>query len=181
MSNKHIACVVLSMLISLMAYGTLTMNTKLTAAGKQSEDAATAALNAANMRKGAQGELDKKTRETQGLRDYLEEWQPYLDQTKSETEAERMFTQKLKQGALTIFRQGFEPVSLNKESTIPNALRARLIFEDDYHRILTWLGSLESTLPTCRVSSCRITKGQAGNDIKLELATEVPLAVVTTK
>ena len=181
MSNKQIACVVLSMVIGLMAYGTLSMKKKLTAATEASEAAARKATSAEAARKGAQIALGKKTRESQGLRDYLDEWQPYLNQTKKDSDAERMFTQKLKQGSLIIFRQGFEPVKRTAGSSIPSALRARLVFEDDYHKLLTWLGSLESTLPTSRVSSCRITKGQSGNDVKLELTTEVPLAVASTK
>jgi hypothetical protein len=169
------------MIIGLMAYGTMTMNKKMTTAKEESENAANKAIAAESGRKSAKIELDKKDRETRGLRDYLAEWQPYLMQTKTDADAERMFDQKLKQGALVIFRQGFEPVKLNNESSIPDALRARLTFEDDYFKLLTWLGSLESGLPTSRVSSCRITKGQKGNDVKMELSAEVPLAVATTK
>ena len=138
--------------------------------------AAIKATTAETSRQRAQIELDKKTRETQGLRDYLDEWQPYLRMTKTESEAERMFNTKLKQGALVIWRQSFEPMKLNDESTIPNALRARITFEDDYYKMLNWVGSLESSLPTSRVSTCRITKGAKGNDIKMDLDVEVPLA-----
>ena len=181
MSNKQIACVVLAMVIGLMGYGTMTMKKKLAAATEETEQAASKASAAENSRKAAQIELDKKDRATRGLRDYLAEWQPYLMQTKTDSDAERLFDQKLRQGSLVIFSQGFQPVKLNAGSTIPNALRARLTFEDDYHKLLTWMGSLESALPTCRVSTCRITKGQKGNDVKIELSAEVPLAVAGTK
>ena len=181
MNNKQAACVVLAFVIGLMAYATLMMKNKLSVASAEAEDASAKLTAAETSRKGAQIELDKKTRETQGLRDYLDEWQPYLDQTRNDASAESLFAQKLKQGALVIFRQGFEPVKLDLTSTIPSALRARLTFEDDYYKMINWLGSLESTLPTCRVSSCRITKGQKGNDIKMELNAEVPLAVAATK
>ena len=181
MNNKQIACFVLSMVIGLMAYGTLTMKKKLAAASEESERAKDKARAAESGRKTAQQEFDKKDRETIALRDYLAEWQPYLKQTKSDSAAEGMFDQKLNQGELVILRQSFEPVKLDPASTIPNALRARLVFENDYHMLLNWLGSLESSLPTCRVSSCRITKGTKGNDVKLEMSAEVPLAVATTK
>jgi hypothetical protein len=181
MNNKQIACVVLSMVIGLMAYGTLTMKKKLAAASEESEQAANKASAAENGRKTAQQELDKKDRETVGLRDYLAEWQPYLKQTTNDTSAEGMFDQKLNQGDLVILRQSFEPMKLDPASTIPHGLRARLIFENDYHMLLNWLGSLESTLPTCRVSSCRISKGTKGNDVKMELSAEVPMAVATNK
>ena len=181
MSNKQIACVVLSMIIGVMAYGTLQMKKKLAAASKASEEAASKATTAENQRKGAQISLDKKDRETQGLRDYLAEWQPYLNMTKDDNEAQRMFQQKLKQDSLVIFKQGFEAVKMTNSATIPNSLRAKITFVDDYHKLLTWLGSLESSLPTCRVSTCKITKGQKGNDVKMEIKAEVPLAVATTK
>ncbi len=176
MSNKQIACVVLSMVIGLMAYGTLEMKKKLAAAAEARDAASSKAVAAGNARKKAQLDLNKMDRDTQGLRDYLDEWQPYLMQTKTETEAERMFNTKLKQGSLVIWRQSFEPMKLTDESTIPNALRARITFEDDYYKMLNWVGSLESSLPTCRVSTCRITKGAKGNDIKMDLDVEVPLA-----
>jgi hypothetical protein len=169
------------MIIGLMAFGTMKMKGKLAIASEASEQAGTKAKGAESARKQAQVNLDKNTRETQGLRDYLDEWQPYLMQTKTEEDAERLFTQKLKQGSLVIFRQGFVPVKIIAGTSIPSALRAQLTFEDDYHKLLTWLGSLESSLPTSRVSTCRITKGQKGNDVKMELNAEVPLAAVTTK
>ncbi|MFT4546740.1 MAG: hypothetical protein ACI9UA_000737 [Pseudoalteromonas tetraodonis] len=181
MNNKQIACVVLSMIIGLMAFGTMKMKNKASAANDAKEAAASKADSADKGRKKAQLDLDKKTRESQGLRDYLDEWQPYLMQTKTDTDAERMFVQKLKQDQLVIFKQGFDPVKMLKGSTIPSALRARVTFEDDYHKLLTWMGSLESSLPTSRVSSCRITKGQKGNEVKMELNAEVPLASVTSK
>ena len=181
MSNKQIACVVLSMIIAVMAYGTMTMKNKMAVAKDASEQAASKADLAVKGRKQAQVDLDKKTRETQGLRDYLDEWQPYLMQTKTDADAQRMFVQKLKQDSLVIFKQGFEPVKLRKGSTIPSALRARITFEDDYYKLLNWMGSLESSLPTSRISSCRITKGTKGNDVKMELNAEVPLAVVNAK
>ncbi len=130
MSNKQIACVVLSMVIGLMAYGTLTMKKKLAAASAERDQAANKASAAEDARKKAKLDYDKKDRETLGLRDYLAEWQPYLKQTRNDSAAEGMFDQKLNQGNLVIFRQGFEPLKLDPASTIPSGLRARLNFRE---------------------------------------------------
>jgi len=165
------------MIIAAMAYGTLMMKNKLDAAKEESEGVERAALSATSARKGAQIDLDKKTRDTEDLREYLAEWDSYLKQTKTVTDAERMFNQKVTQGNLTIFDQSFVSTSIKKGSTIPSSHGVRLVIEDDYHRLLDWIGSLESTLPTSRVTNCTISKGGKGNDVKIKLLAEVPLAV----
>ena len=181
MNNKQVACVVLSMILAALAYGTLTMKNKATAAKDETKQASDKAEQAANTRKTAQAGLDRMDRETRGLRDYLDEWQANLQMTSETGTAERLIDTKLKQGKLVIFRQSIESVKLSTTSTIPNALRARLVFEDDYHKLLNWVGSLESSVPTSRVSTCKISKGQKGNEVKMELNVEVPLSAATAK
>ena len=129
MNNKQLACFVLSVVLGLMAYATLSMKKKATAAIDETKQASDKATTAENDRKAAQISLDKMDRGTVALRDYLDQWAPYLQQTKDEGAAERLLNSKLKQGALVIFRQSLEPVKLSTTSTIPNALRARISFE----------------------------------------------------
>ena len=71
--------------------------------------------------------------------------------------------------------QGFETIDQSKDGTIAKTLQARLVFEDDYIKTLNWLGNLEGSMPAIRVSSCRLSKGQSGNDIKMELTVDVPI------
>jgi len=49
--------------------------------------------------------------------------------------------------------------------------------EDDFIKTLNWLGEIESKLPTARVSSLDIARGQSGNDIHMNVVVDIPLAV----
>ena len=60
-------------------------------------------------------------------------------------------------------------------ASVPTALRAILIFEDDYVRLLNWLGQIEATMPTVRISSAHLTKGTRANDLRMEVAIDQPL------
>ena len=42
-------------------------------------------------------------------------------------------------------------------------------------KALNWLADLEGSLPAVRVSNCKLTKGQSGNDIKMELSLDIPI------
>ena len=59
--------------------------------------------------------------------------------------------------------------------SIPKTMRAYLTFEDDYARLLNWLGDLEVKMPTVRTSSARLSKGTRANDLRMEIVLEQPL------
>jgi len=59
--------------------------------------------------------------------------------------------------------------------SIPKTMKAYLTFEDDYARLLNWLGDLEVKMPTLRTSSVRLAKGTRANDLRMEVVLEQPL------
>ena len=54
-------------------------------------------------------------------------------------------------------------------------LNAQIVLEDDYVKVFNWLAKLESSVPSARVSSCKLTKGQSGNDLKMDLSIDLPI------
>jgi hypothetical protein len=61
--------------------------------------------------------------------------------------------------------------------TIPQIVRAHLTIEDDFAKTLNWLGDVESKLPISRVSNLDISRGQSGNDVRVNAVVDIPLAV----
>ena len=82
---------------------------------------------------------------------------------------------KVKSSNLVNLSQRFETAEVKGNVSVPTAMRAILIFEDDYVRLLNWLGEIEATMPTARVNSAHLTKGSRLNDLRLEVAIDQPL------
>jgi hypothetical protein len=175
MNNKHMACTVLGMAIVGMAYATMGFHNKLKLA-KDEEQAAKAAYDSAVFGCNAQQRSFIILREkTKAIREYLSQWEPHFKQTRNPQFGEALINLRIKQDDIITLSQGFETIDQDKDGTITKKLQARLVFEDDYIKTLNWLGNLEGSMPAIRVSSCRLSKGQSGNDIKMELTVDVPI------
>ncbi len=175
MNNKHMACVTLGIAILGMAYATMSFHNKLKLA-KDEELVAKTAYDSAVFGCSAQQRNFIILREnTKAVREYLSQWEPHLKQTRNPQFGEALINLRIKQDDIITLSQGFETVNLDKGGTIPRTLQARLVFEDDYIKTLNWLANLEGSMPAVRVSSCRLSKGQSGNDIKMELTVDVPI------
>jgi len=175
MNNKHMACTVLGMAIIGMAYATMGFHNKLKLA-KGDELLAKTAYDSAVFGCNAQQRSFIILREkTKAIREYLAQWEPHLKQTRNPQFGEALINLRIKQEDIITLSQGFETVEQDKGGTIEKTLQARLVFEDDYIKTLNWLANLEGSMPAIRVSSCRLSKGQSGNDIKMELTVDVPI------
>ena len=82
---------------------------------------------------------------------------------------------RIKEANLVNLAQRFEQSPLKGNASIPSTMRAYLTFEDDYARLMNWLGDLEVKMPTVRTSSARLSKGTRANDLRIELVLEQPL------
>ena len=107
--------------------------------------------------------------------DFLKIWQPYFQTIDTPQSAEINFTMRVKSSNLVNLSQRFDLVSMKGNTSVPTAMRAMLTFEDDYVRLLNWLGQIEATMPTVRVSSIHLTKGSRANDLRMEVSVDQPL------
>lgn len=181
MNSKHLACTVIGICIAAMAYGTMMFHNKLKIVKDDELTAQSAYDSAVFARSAQQRTLVILEKSTKGIRDYLAEWEPHLKQTRNPQFGEALINLRIKQGDLVTLSQGFETVSFNKGGTIPRTLQARLVFDDDYAKTLNWLANLEGTMPASRVSSCRLSKGESGNDVKMEVTIDVPILEASDK
>lgn len=175
MSKKHLACVIIIVLIVVLVQLTLSMNKRMVNMQTEANKAKTQAANSAlqlTIERAQFGELEKSSK---SLIEYLNVWQPYFKAVDSAQSAELKISLRIKEDNLVSLSQRYETVSNQGNSYLPSIMRANLTFEDDYTRLLNWMGQVESQLPTIRVGSARITRGTGGNDLKMELTLEQPL------
>jgi len=180
MNKKHGACIIIGGLIGLMGYGTMVMKRKLSDLEEQAAAGQAAFDTAFMLRQTEHGKLLKRQRETEGVREYLKTWEPFFARVDSGDKADRIFDTRVKQGGILALNKSSEATAVKKDSAISQTVRASLVFEDDYKKSLDWLSAFESEVAASRVSSCVISKGQRGDDIKMELAIEFPLLLTST-
>lgn len=179
MSKKHLACVVIILLIAVLAQTTLWMNKRMVKMQGEAEKAKAKAATSALQLQIERGQLAELQKSSKALIEYLNVWQPYFNAADSAQNAELKISLRIKQDNLVSLSQKYSVVGNKGNKFLPSIMRAQLTFEDDYARLLNWLGQVESQLPTLRTSSVRITRGTGVNDLKIELVLEQPL--VATK
>lgn len=176
MSKKHMACVVVFLVIICMAQGTLWMSnrsSKMESDARKAEQKATTSNNQLLMEKKQLGDLQKNSK---GLIDYLNLWEPYFSAVDSPQNAELKFSLKIKEDNLVSLSQRYE-VANQKNQSLPKLMRAQLTFEDNYVRLLNWIGRVEAELPTMRINSLRLSKGTVSDDLKVDMTMEQPIIV----
>ena len=175
MTNKHFGCLALGLFILLMAHWTNASYKKLRSARDAEEMSRSAYDGAVFARSAEQRKMVILKRKTIDSREYLNQWEPYIRQAKNAQFGEALINLRIKQGGIITLSQVYETVDHVKGGTIPETLNAKLVFEDDYVKTLNWLAGLEGSLPAVRVSNCKLSKGQSGNDIKMELSLDIPI------
>lgn len=175
MNNKHISCGIVALFIVLLIQLTLWVQGNRTKVQKEAEaaqQAETAASTQLNLEKAQLQTLRKQSEE---LIEFLKIWQPQFDVINTAQSAEVNFSMQVRESGLVNLEQSFKQEAVKGNASIPSMLRAQLVFEDDYVRLLNWLGKLETVLPTMRVSNVHISKGLRAGDIRMETTLEQPL------
>jgi len=175
MNNKHIALVIVGLAIAILIQTTLWVQGLSTKMRSQAESAE-AAENQANaelIREKAQ--VSELKRQSSDLIDFLQVWLPYFESFDTQQAAEINFTMKVKESNLLNLSQRFDMAPVVGNESIGSVMRAFLTFEDDYARLLNWLGTVEKNMPTVRVTSVRLNKGSRPNELRMEAILEQPL------
>ena len=175
MNNKHVACGIVALFIVVLVQLTLWVQGNRTkvqneaSAAQQEESDANAQLNQ------ERAQLGELKRQSTNLIEFLRIWQPYFTTIDNPQSAEVNLSLRIKEANLVNLAQRFEQSPVKGNASIPNAMRAYLTFEDDYARLMNWMGDLEVKMPTVRTSSARLSKGTRANDLRMEIVLEQPL------
>lgn len=175
MSNKHIACAIVIFCIALLVQGTLWMNKRMTRMKVEADTAKSAVASSTVALQVQRAQFAELETNSKAIIEYLNIWQPYFGAVDSAQAAELKLSLKIKQDNLVSLSQRYEVVGNPNNSFLPQAVRAQLSFEDNYARLLNWLGQVESQLPTLRTAGVRLSRGTSEEDLKMELILEQPL------
>ena len=113
------------------------------------------------------------------LLNFVAVWKPYFALVDDQQAVETGITMRVREGDLLTLSQRYKqvPHKIANEDVafLPTLMRATLVFDDNYEKLLNWLGSVEKIKPTMRVGKLDLTKGSRGGDLRMELTLEVPL------
>jgi hypothetical protein len=175
MNNKHLACVFIGLIIFAQLYCVVMVKSKRDAMSTEAEAASLAAEGASQQVTIASTQLTGLKARTEAIRQYLSIWDPFLRKSESEERGQTLIDDLIRQGGVTQLSGKYDPAPNAGNTYIPKVVKAELLFEDDYHKTLEWLGEVERSLPAARISKCRLTKGTTSNDVKMEISLELPI------
>jgi hypothetical protein len=176
MNPKQIACVVLLLIIGAMTYTAQMIHKTVTTTRAEAEDAETAAVTAENERSTAEIETAVFKTETDDIRRFLRSWLPAIDHVQTQQEAEQTIELSLRERGINLVRsRKTESKQAAGNRIIPKSVVTTLTIEEEFAKVLNWLGDIERRLPTARMKVVQITGGSTGAQLKMEVSFETPI------
>ena len=179
MNPKQIACVVLLLAILVNVQIAMSMQRKAKAvdtevvAAKQKEVGLRTQLDA------EVATLDDLKRQSDELLSFVQKWEPFFAVIEEQQAAETGISMKVREANMLNLAQRYQQIPHkinNKENaSLPILVRATLVFDDNYSKLLNWLGMMEKIKPTMRIGRLSLSKGSRGEDLRMEVALEIPL------
>ena len=175
MNGHKAAAFIILLFVLLMGFGVHKLRSKAVSAHKASEAAKSQANQAEQQRNIAEIKMKTADAKTAELRKVYTEWIPHFEGFKSSRAGEQKISDVVRESDVFLLSQRFNYQELDKGNFISHALIGDLILEDDYSKVLNWMGRLEESIPSCRISKCKITRGDRGNNVRMELKVQVPV------
>jgi hypothetical protein len=175
MQNKQIACFFIILLAGSLGYLILMAKKKndeqvrLADAAVQKQNTTQLSLNNAKLN------LATLKNSTAAVRQYFRLWEPELKTIDKTEKAEEAIQNTIRDSKLYALesKSTTQPVVGNKFVT--KVLVSEMTLEDDFHRIINWMGSLEELRSGCRITTCSISKGSTANDVRMKIVIETPV------
>ena len=118
-------------------------------------------------------------RQSKDLLEFVGKWVPYFGLLEEKQSVETSISMKVREEAMLTLSQRYQQVPhkiSNKDiASLPVLIRATLLFDDKYDKLLDWFGFMEQDKPTMRVGKISLSKGSRGEDLRMELVLEIPL------
>jgi hypothetical protein len=176
MNPKQLACVVLLMIIGGMTYAAQMVHNKVSTTRAEAEDMETAAVTAENERSTAEIATAMFKADTEDVRRFLRGWLPAIERVQTQQEAEQTIELSLRERGINLVRsRKTELKTSTNNKVIPKSLLTTLTIEEEYAKVLNWLGDIERRLPTARMKVVQITGGSTGRQLKMEVSFETPI------
>ncbi|HYF37353.1 MAG TPA: hypothetical protein VD994_18780 [Prosthecobacter sp.] len=176
MNPKQLACVVLMIIIGLITYFGQIGHKKVVSMKRSAAQAESDATMAEGGRQSAEILTARTKAETEELRRFLAAWTPHIDRAQTEQEVGSAIEVSLRERGITLVRSRKSEVRTSRASKlIPKIVLTTLEVEDEYAKVMAWMGDIEKRLPLARVTACRITGGSGARLLRLDISLETPL------
>ena len=176
MNPKQIACIILLMVIGAMTYTAQIIHKTVATTRAAAEDAESAAITAENERSTAEVQTTMFRTETEDVRRFLRSWLPSIDRVQTQQEAEQTIELSLRDRGISLVRsRKTESKQSAGNKLIPKSVVTTLTIEEEFAKVLNWLGDIERRLPTARMKVVQITGGSTGSQLKMDVSFETPI------
>lgn len=176
MNPKQIACFLLLAFIGVLVYVAQIVHGKVTAMRTEAENAVTAASNMETERTTAEIQTAMVKTDTEEVRRFLRAWLPSIEKVQTQQEAEQAVELSLRERGIGLIRTRTTELKISSTNKlIPKSVLTTLTIEEEFAKVLNWLGDLERRLPMARVKIVQVAGGASGRQLKLDVTFETPL------
>lgn len=179
MNAKQLAALVLVLFIVLLVQFALSLRNQATSTAAEAQAAAV------ELEK-LQTQLDAEKRvfvdnekNSAELLTYVGKWEPFFELLDRQQAVESFLSLKVREYDILNLSQRYEqvPHTINNKpnDSLPVLVRASLIFDDNYVKLINWMGMMESIRPTMRVARIAISEGSRDLDLRTDMVLEIPL------
>lgn len=175
MNGKKIACVVLLMIVGVFAYAGQIMHQKADAKIRSADAAEDAAIEAEDQLTTAEISVATTRDEASQLLKFLESWQPHAERFQTQLEVESALQSLIRSTSVLVMSQKFESRDTKMNPVVGKVVRAAFTVEDEYAKVLNWLGEVERRIPLTRIMTCQLTGGENGRLVHAEVSFEIPI------
>ncbi|MBB5031151.1 hypothetical protein [Prosthecobacter vanneervenii] len=176
MNPKQIACFILLAFVGVLTYTAQMIHKTVATTRAEAEDAETAAVTAENERSTAEIETAVFKEQTEEVRRFLRAWLPSIEHMQTQQEAEQTIELSLRERGINLVRsRKTEPKSSSGNKIIPKSIITTMTIEEEYAKVLNWLGDIERRLPTARMRVVQITGGSTSSQLKMDVSFETPI------
>lgn len=185
MNAKQLAAIVLVVGIVVILQFGMSLRTRATMAASQADAAGVEEEKLKTQLAAEEGLLKDLKAQSRDLTGFVAKWDPYFAVLEEQEAAETTISMAVRAADMLNLSQRYEQVPhlINNKpnDSLPILVRASLVFDDSYAKLLNWMGEMERIEPTMRVGKVLLSQGSRGNDLKMELVLEVPLRANSPK
>ena len=175
MNPKQIACFILMAFIGVLVYGAQIVHGKVNVMRSEAEDSMSAAMNAESERETAEIKTAVIKTETEEVRRFLRAWLPSIDKIQTQQEVEKAVELSLREKGISLIRARATEPKTSTNKLIPRSVLTTITVEEEYAKVLNWLGDLERRLPLARMKVVQVSGGASGRQLKLDVTFETPI------
>ncbi len=179
MNAKQIGCIILLVGILVSVQFGLSLRRQAQAVDAEADKASVEETGLRTQLAAETATLQDLERQSDELIAFVQKWEPFFAVIEEQQAAETGISMKVREANMLNLSQRYQQIPHkinNKENaSLPILVRASLVFDDDFTKLLNWLGMMEKIRPTMRIGRLALSKGSRGDDLRMEVTLEIPL------